>query len=98
MRTSVVLLIASIALAACGDSADDLAFAQCKDEISKVFGSKAAVAKPVGAEGDLTDDPVYGWHLDVEVESDERAGRARYRCLFLVEGREAPLFLAFVER
>lgn len=98
MRTPVVLLSILALLAACGDSAEDLAFARCKDEISKTVGPTASVAKSSGNDGNLTDDPVYGWHMDVDVETDGRAGRAGYRCLFLVEGREAPLFLAVVER
>ena len=44
---------------------------------------------------------VYGWHLDLEVEAKLGSGetrRAGYRCLFIVENRETPLFLAVVER
>ena len=97
MRHPVVLLIAFLAPAACGDGADDLAFAQCKDKIFRVLGP-AAVAEVADAGSELRDDPIYGWHLDVEISSGARAKRAGYRCLFLVEGRQAPLFLAVVER
>lgn len=88
---------AAIPLAACGESADDLAFAKCKDEISRALGP-AAVAGVAGTEGGLRDDSVYGWHLDVDVRTDGGAGQAGYRCLFEVDGRPAPLFLAVVER
>lgn len=98
MRYPILALSALFALAACGESADDLAFDRCKDEISRALGPTAAVAEVAGAEGELRNDPVYGWHMDVEVKSDGRAQRAGFRCLFLVEGRQAPLFLAFVER
>jgi hypothetical protein len=98
VRTPILFLIILAGLAACGESADDLAFARCKDEISKTVGPKASVAKSSGGDGNLTDDPIYGWHMDVDVETDGRAGQAEYRCLFLVEGRETPLFLAYVER
>ena len=86
MRHSVLLMTALLAPAACGDSADDLAFARCKDEIHKMLGS-AAVAEVAGAGSELRNDPIYGWHLDIETSSHDRAKRAGYRCLFLVEGR-----------
>ena len=98
MRYPVLALSALFPLTACGESADDLAFARCKDEISMAFGPTAIVAVAADAGGELRDDLVYGWHMDVEVTSDDRAERAGYRCLFLVEGRQAPLFLAVVER
>ncbi len=44
---------------------------------------------------------VYGWHLDLEVEAKLGSGetrRAGYRCLFVMENRETPMFLAVVER
>jgi hypothetical protein len=88
-------------LAGCGEDRDELAAERCKGEVRKTLGAQAKLDFPASTEAALTDDPVYGWHLDLEVEAKLGAGetwRAGYRCLFVVENRETPLFLAVVER
>ena len=67
----------------------------------ETLGARVKLVFPASAKAALTDDAVYGWHLDLEVEAKFGSGgtrRAGYRCLFVVENRETPLFLAVVER
>lgn len=87
------------ALAACGEDRDQVAAERCRTEVAKALGA-AAVAVSGAGHPALSDDPVYGWHLDIEVESASGGVRRRagFRCLFEVAGREKPLFLAVLER
>ena len=89
------------ALGACGEDRDQLATARCKDALRHSLGSQTKLAFTGPSEAALNDDAVYGWHLDLDVEAKLGSGetrRAGYRCLFVVENRETPLFLAVVER
>ena len=88
-------------LGACGEDPDALAAERCKGAVRETLGAQAKLAFPASAKAALTDDAVYGWHLDLEVEAKLGSGETRrsgYRCLFVVEDRETPLFLAVVER
>ncbi len=88
-------------LGACGEDRDELATARCKMALRQALGAEAKLAFPDPREAALRDDPVYGWHLDLDVEAKLGTGetrRAGYRCLFVVENRDIPLFLAVVER
>ena len=89
------------ALGACGEDRDEFAAARCKDALRNILGVQAKLDFPGPREVALSDDPVYGWHLDLDVEAKFGSGetrRAGYRCLFVVENRDTPLFLAVVER
>lgn len=99
MRWSWAIPLVLVPLGACGDSADEIAFARCKEEVLRTLRPAAglkALRPPGGSE--LRDDAVYGWHIDVDVEAQGAGSRAGYRCLFLVEDRQTPLFLAVLER
>jgi hypothetical protein len=88
-------------LGACGEDRDDFAAARCKDALRQTLGAESKLDFPGPRRAALRDDPVYGWHLDLDVEAKLGAGetrRAGYRCLFVVENRDTPLFLAVVER
>ena len=88
-------------LGACGEDRDEFAAARCKDALHEILGAQAKLAFPGPPAAALSDDPIYGWHLDLDVEAKLGGGetrRAGYRCLFVVENRETPLFLAVVER
>ena len=88
-------------LGACGEDPDKIATARCKDALRQTLGAQAKLAFPDPHMAALSDDAVYGWHLDLDVEAKLGSGetrRAGYRCLFVVENRETPLFLAVVER
>ncbi|MFQ5775114.1 MAG: hypothetical protein ACE5GS_11395 [Kiloniellaceae bacterium] len=102
MRRMVPALGAFALVAACGDSPDDIALARCKEEVRKALESAApAVTFPKQPAPTLEDDAVYGWHMDIDVDTGERpqsTRRSGYRCLFLVEDRKTPLFLAVLER
>ena len=97
--------VAAVALlagfGACGEDRDELATASCKDALRQALGTQAKLAFPGPREATLSDDAVYGWHLDLDVEAKLGTGETRhssYRCLFVVENRDTPLFLAVVER
>jgi hypothetical protein len=98
----LVLAVALLAaLGACGEDRDQLATARCKAALRQALGSQAKLAFPGPREAALRDDAVYGWHLDLDVEAKLGSGETRrsgYRCLFVVENRDTPLFLAVVER
>ncbi len=98
----LALFVALLAgLGACGDDRDELATARCQDALREALGAEAKLDFPGPHQATLRDDPVYGWHLDLEVEAKLGTGetrRAGYRCLFVVENRDTPLFLAVVER
>ncbi len=88
-------------LAGCGEDRNELAAERCKGEVRMALGAQAKLEFPAATEAALADDPVYGWHLDLEVEAKlgtDETLRAGYRCLFVVENRKTPLFLAVVER
>lgn len=88
-------------LGACGEDPEELAFARCKVEVLKTLAVPTAVAFREPAKVSLRDDDTYGWHMDVAVDEKIGSGatrRSEFRCLFLVEGRDAPLFLAVLER
>jgi hypothetical protein len=90
-----------VPLGACGEDRDEFAAARCKDALRKVLGAEAKLDFPGPRPAALSDDPIYGWHLDMDVEAKLGTGetrRAGYRCLFVVEDRDTPLFLAVVER
>ncbi len=89
------------ALGACGEDRNEFATARCKIALRQALGVQAKLTFPGPREAALRDDPVYGWHLDLDVEAKLGTGatrRAGYRCLFVVEDRDTPLFLAVVER
>ncbi len=101
MRSLVLFLALLTALGACGEGRDELATARCKMALRQALGAQAKLAYPDPRDAALRDDPVYGWHLDLDVEAKLGTGetrRAGYRCLFVVENRDTPLFLAVVER
>ncbi len=101
IRSLVLFLALLAALGACGEDRDELATARCKIALHQALGTQAKLAFPDPREAALRDDPVYGWHLDLDVEAKLGTGetrRAGYRCLFVVENRDTPLFLAVVER
>ncbi len=92
-------------LGACGEDPDALAAERCKGAVREALGAQAKLDFPASTKATLADDAVYGWHLDLEVEVEVGAKlgsgeirRAGYRCLFVVENRQTPLFLAVVER
>ncbi len=88
-------------LGACGEDPDALAAERCKGAVRETLGAQAKLDFPASTKATLADDAVYGWHLDLEVEAKLGSGeirRAGYRCLFVVENRQTPLFLAVVER
>ncbi len=89
------------ALAACGEDRDEFATERCKMALYQALGTQTKLAFPGPREAALRDDPVYGWHLDLDIEAKLGTGETRrpgYRCLFVVENRDTPLFLAVVER
>ncbi len=101
MRSLVPFLALLAALGACGEDRDEFATARCKMALRQALGAQAKLAFPGPREAALRDDPVYGWHLDLDVEAKLGTGETRrggYRCLFVVENRDAPPFLAIVER
>ena len=88
-------------LGACGEDRDEFATTRCKDALRTILGAQAKLDFPGPRAAALSDDPVYGWHLDLDVKAKLGSGetrRAGYRCLFVVENRDMPLFLAVVER
>ena len=90
-----------VPLGACGENRDEFAAARCKEALREVLGAEAKLDFPGPRPAALSDDPIYGWHLDMDVEAKLGTGetrRAGYRCLFVVEDRDTPLFLAVVER
>ncbi len=90
-----------VPLGACGEDRDELAAARCKDALRSTLGAEAKLDFSEPRDAALSDDPIYGWHLDLDVETKLGSGeirRAGYRCLFVVEDRDTPLFLAVVER
>lgn len=100
-RRAAMVLCLLAPLAGCGEDRDQIAAQRCQGEVRKALGAPAKLEFPASGEAALADDPVYGWHLDLEVEAKLGAGetrRAGYRCLFVVENRETPLFLAVLER
>ncbi len=100
-RSLAPFLALLAALGACGEDRDELATARCKTALRQALGAQAKLAFPGPREASLRDDPVYGWHLDLDVEAKLGTGKTRragYRCLFVVENRDTPLFLAVVER
>jgi hypothetical protein len=101
IRPMALVLALLAALGACGEGRDELAAARCKDALRQTLGTQAKLAFPGPSKAALSDDAIYGWHLDLDVEAKLGSGetrRAGYRCLFVVENRETPLFLAVVER
>jgi len=98
----LALFVALLAgLGACGENRDELATARCKQALRQALGTQAKLDFPGPREAALRDDAVYGWHLDLDIEAKLGTGetqRAGYRCLFVVENRDTPLFLAVVER
>ena len=101
IRSLVLILALLPALGACGEDRDAFATTRCKMALRQILGTQAKLAFPGPREASLSDDAVYGWHLDLDVEAKLGTGetrRAGYRCLFVVENRDTPLFLAVVER
>ena len=101
IRALVLFLALLAALAACGEDRDAFATARCKTALLQALGTQAKLAFPGPRAAALRDDAVYGWHMDLDVEAKLGTGetrRAGYRCLFVVEDRDTPLFLAVVER
>ncbi len=103
LRRAAIVSCLLGSLGACGEDPDALAAERCKGAVRETLGARAKLDFPASAKAALTDDAVYGWHLDLEVEVEAKLGsgetrRAGYRCLFVVENRETPLFLAVVER
>lgn len=99
-RVAAVLSLLAL-LGACGEDRDALAAERCKGAVRETLGARVKLDFPASAKAALTNDAVYGWHLDLEVEAKLGSGETRrsgYRCLFVVEDRETPLFLAVVER
>lgn len=97
----VLALALLMALGACGEDRDQLATARCQTALRQALGSQAKLVFPDLRQAALRDDAVYGWHLDLDVEAKLGSGETRrsgYRCLFVVENRDTPLFLAIVER
>ena len=100
-RPLVLAVVLLVALGACGENRDDLATARCKEALRQALGTQTKLDFTGPRDAALRDDAVYGWHLDLEVEAKLGGGetrRAGYRCLFVVENRDTPLFLAVVER
>ncbi len=101
VRRTVLMIGLLAPLGACGEDQDALAAARCKIEVRKALGAQVKLNFPASVEAALTNDAVYGWHLDLEVDAKLGSGatrRAGYRCLFVIENRDRPLFLAVVER
>ena len=101
IRPLALCLALLAALGACGEDRNEFATARCKIALRQALGAQAKLTFPGPREAALRDDPVYGWHLDLDVEAKLGTGatrRAGYRCLFVVEDRDTPLFLAVVER
>ncbi len=99
-RTIWALCLLAV-LGACSEDSDQLASERCMGEVQKRLGAGTKLDFPGATRAALRNDAVYGWHLDLEVEAKLGSGetrRASYRCLFVVENRDAPLFLAVVER
>ncbi len=101
IRLLTLFLAVLAALGACGEDRNEFATARCKIALRQALGVQAKLTFPGPREAALRDDPVYGWHLDLDLEAKLGTGatrRAGYRCLFVVENRDTPLFLAVVER
>ncbi len=99
LRRVAMVLCLLASLGACGEDPNALAAERCKGAVRETLGAQAKLDFPASAKAALTDDAVYGWHLDLEVElGSGETRRAGYRCLFIVENRETPLFLAVMER
>ncbi len=101
LRRVATALCLLASLGACGEDPDVLAAERCKGAVRETLGAQVKLDFPASAKAALTDDAVYGWHLDLEVEAklgSSETRRTGYRCLFAVENRETPLFLAVVER
>ena len=101
LRRVAMALCLLASLGACGEDPDTLAAERCKGAVRETLGARVKLDFPASTKATLAEDPVYGWHLDLEVEAKLGSGetrRAGYRCLFVVENRETPLFLAVVER
>jgi hypothetical protein len=62
------------ALGACGEGRDELAAARCKDALRQTLGTQAKLAFPGPSKAALSDDAVYGWHLDLDVEAKLGSG------------------------
>lgn len=82
------------------DGSLDLAYDRCSAEIARALGADGklsdgvSVPRPAGLA--FGQDDVYGWYLDLDVAGRARSGA--YRCLFELENRKTPLFLAVIER
>ena len=101
LRRVATALCLLASLVACGEDPDALATERCKGAVRETLGARVGLDFPASTKATLAEDAVYGWHLDLEVEAKLGSGetrRAGYRCLFVVENRETPLFLAVVER
>ncbi len=101
VRLLTLFLALLAALGACGEDRNEFAAARCKIALHQTLGTQGKLAFPSPQKAALRDDPVYGWHLDLDVEAKLGTGatrRAGYRCLLVVEDRDTPLFLAVVER
>ncbi len=93
--------VLALILAACGDGPEEVAHARCLAEVRDAFRGAGDLAAADGPAPKFRDHAVYGRHMDIDVRVADTAGnthRAGYRCLFETEGREAPLFLAVIER
>jgi hypothetical protein len=99
-RPGLALGLIAAGLTACGEDPAETAFERCKYEVARALDASDAPDFPKPDDLALREDPVYGWHLDIDVEAGAagRRRRAGYRCLFEVAGRETPLFLAVLER
>ncbi len=100
-RPLILALGLLVPLGACGEDRNELATARCKDALRNALGAGAKLDFSGPRDAALSDDPIYGWHLDLDVEAKLSSGETRhagYRCLFVVEDRDTPLFLAVVER
>ena len=69
IRALAPFLALLAALGACGEDRDEFATARCKMALRQALGAEAKLAFPDPREAALRDDPVYGWHLDLDVEA-----------------------------
>ena len=70
-RVATVLCLLAL-LGACGEDPDALAAERCKGAVRETLGAQAKLAFPASAKAALTDDAVYGWHLDLDRQLHRR--------------------------